>query len=463
MTERNIELTRRKILASAGAIGAAGAGAGLGTSALFNDEESFTNNSITAGTLDLLVDYYSYWDLAGTGQMQGTRDGSGDFVVDIADVKPGDNGLLAFCPRIETNPAYLWLCGELTANDENSVREPEAGTDPNNDTVDPAADIDGEGELAENIEITVSYCELDDDVGDGEGFEPDDVASGPPVWTGTLAEFFAAIEAGVPLDGDGPSSGSGSEVGFPSPGEQACFAGTDADASNPCLCVEWELPVDVGNEIQSDSVGFDLTFYAQQCRNNDGTNNPCCSCADDEVVVELADGTRRCVPVWDGHQSIGDFYDFAPYATQNPEIQDKDTTNLLVYEDENGDRHLVIVHDASNGVLDEDDATDGDVEATFSGLESSYAWEVRDDDPGNDTYDPIDSSTETVDWQWSAQYTDGGAIGTLSSEFDISIDATFNSGIGTVQYITEEGEPVVIADGVESGDAVTTRVYTCDE
>ncbi|SHH61617.1 SipW-dependent-type signal peptide-containing protein [Halobaculum gomorrense] len=63
MTDHNIELTRRKILASMGAVGAAGAGAGMGTTALFNDEESFENNSITAGELDLKMDWeehYSY-------------------------------------------------------------------------------------------------------------------------------------------------------------------------------------------------------------------------------------------------------------------------------------------------------------------------------------------------------------------------------------------------------------------
>ena len=68
MTDDKLELTRRKILAGAGAVGAAGVGAGLGTSALFSDEESFVNNEITAGELDLKVDWeehYSYPQLYG--------------------------------------------------------------------------------------------------------------------------------------------------------------------------------------------------------------------------------------------------------------------------------------------------------------------------------------------------------------------------------------------------------------
>jgi predicted ribosomally synthesized peptide with SipW-like signal peptide len=68
MSDNNIELSRRKILAGLGAVGAAGAGAGLGTSALFSDEETFEGNTITAGTLDLKVDWeehYSYPQLYG--------------------------------------------------------------------------------------------------------------------------------------------------------------------------------------------------------------------------------------------------------------------------------------------------------------------------------------------------------------------------------------------------------------
>ena len=61
MTDHNIELSRRKILASVGAIGAAGAGAGVGTSALFNDTESFEGNSITAGELDLKMDWEEHY------------------------------------------------------------------------------------------------------------------------------------------------------------------------------------------------------------------------------------------------------------------------------------------------------------------------------------------------------------------------------------------------------------------
>jgi predicted ribosomally synthesized peptide with SipW-like signal peptide len=64
MSEDKFNLSRRKALAALGTIGVASAGAGLGTSAYFSDQETFENNQLTAGTLDLGVGYsvhYSDW------------------------------------------------------------------------------------------------------------------------------------------------------------------------------------------------------------------------------------------------------------------------------------------------------------------------------------------------------------------------------------------------------------------
>jgi predicted ribosomally synthesized peptide with SipW-like signal peptide len=66
--DEDIELTRRRVLASIGAVGAAGAATTAGTSALYNDTEEFENNTLTAGELDLKVDWeehYSYPQIYG--------------------------------------------------------------------------------------------------------------------------------------------------------------------------------------------------------------------------------------------------------------------------------------------------------------------------------------------------------------------------------------------------------------
>ena len=38
-----------------------------------------------------------------------------------------------------------------------------------------------------------------------------------------------------------------------------------------CVALEWELPFEVGNDVQGDTVAFDLGFYTEQERNNDGS------------------------------------------------------------------------------------------------------------------------------------------------------------------------------------------------
>jgi predicted ribosomally synthesized peptide with SipW-like signal peptide len=150
--DRKIELTRRKILGSVGAVGVAGAGAGIGTSALFSDEEEFANNSIQAGELDLIVDYYTSRDQGsfGSASQSGEINGDGvtEYTYDVGDLKPGDSGVLAFCPKIVDNPGWLWVGSVDGVTDyENGQTEPEKQVDTtdggslNNGTNDGAGEM----------------------------------------------------------------------------------------------------------------------------------------------------------------------------------------------------------------------------------------------------------------------------------------------------------------------------------
>ena len=267
------ELSRRKALAALGTIGVAGAGAGMGTSALFSDEENFNGNTLVAGELNLLVDYWTSQNTntssaaiddgqANNDTIQG--DVSAEYV--LGDVKPGDGGFLVFCPKIVDNEAYLWAGSSGLTDFENGYTEPELDVDPDADdstTVDDDDPGDGEGELSEKIQITsVSYCEYDEP--DGEYTGPyDNPREDPANYTGselnnpygdyTLADLILELQTGFRIsdneDGTYPaSSGSDTQEG-------------------PCLCVEWEIPDTVGNVIQSDSVEFDIQFAAVQSRN----------------------------------------------------------------------------------------------------------------------------------------------------------------------------------------------------
>ncbi len=250
-------LSRRKMLAGLGAIGIASAGAGIGTSAYFSDRESFTGNTLTAGSLDMRVVYEASYFSDGAAENQadsamGTQDGepAGVFY-DLDDVKPGDSGQVEFCFEVVDNPSYMWACGDLSEA-ENGFTEPESDVD------------DTElGELGESIQARLAYCEE----ADGELVEGEEIVSG------TLVDVFAAIVGGFPLDGSGTAGLA--------PGDQAPYneevvveEGTDY-VTGPCLCLFWEIPTSVGNEIQTDSLEMALEFHALQSRHNDGTANPC--------------------------------------------------------------------------------------------------------------------------------------------------------------------------------------------
>lgn len=254
MKDEPFRLTRRKALGGLATIGVAGAGAGLGTSALFSDEEVFTDNNLTAGELDLFVDYDASVDQDGvdTGSTtgSGTIDGnpaSGEYVIN--DVKPGDSGSLTFCPKIVDNPAWLWVGGSGVIDRENGQPEPETGVDPSGG--DPGY---GAGELAESILVTVSYCEEDGTV-IRELNNPADYS---------LADLGRDLLGGFLVDGSDAESGTQAYPGSPDASTQ----------TGPCLCVDWEVPLDVGNEIQTDSVAFDVQFAAIQERHNPSSSNP---------------------------------------------------------------------------------------------------------------------------------------------------------------------------------------------
>ena len=280
MNDDKIGLSRRKMLVGLGAVGVASAGAGLGTTAYFNDTETFANNELTAGSLDLFVhvdysedqgSYAQYSTEPGTyvdGNVVGIegQGSTGDpLSIQVSDLKPGDSGEGEFCFSIVDNPAYMWMCGELTENAENGQSEPEMDDD---DTPD-------EGELADAMQVTVSYCTDDGDGGNDIGDE---------IVSGSLAEVMLALQAGVPLSSDGdanaPLADRPTFDGVTEP-----FLDGEPNVAEQCVCFEWVVPTSVENEIQTDSVAFDFEFYAVQARHNDGAHNPCV----DETVVTAYD------------------------------------------------------------------------------------------------------------------------------------------------------------------------------
>ncbi|RMB13954.1 choice-of-anchor L domain-containing protein [Haloplanus aerogenes] len=214
----DFNISRRKTLAALGTIGAASAGAGLGTSAYFSDQESFENNGLVAGELDLKVswdEHYSDWmgeetdyarmpedgetpDLSlpaadpngrpielvfsdRTAFMDATRQeqfpegglgseedpcealadvGDDDMeapVITVDDVKPGDFGEVTFDFTACDNPALLWMNGRLVDEAENGLTEPEADDPDEGDTAGGGDDTGGgTGSITSNGPFTVT-------------------------------------------------------------------------------------------------------------------------------------------------------------------------------------------------------------------------------------------------------------------------------------------------------------------
>jgi predicted ribosomally synthesized peptide with SipW-like signal peptide len=209
-------LSRRKVLAGLGAVGLASAGTGLGTSAFFSDEENFENNTLTAGTLDLLVDWQQTYD-SGDGlafvSAHPDHDGDGeqsiqtddgvatysdfpddtdpdsngsniplldcdtipplseaDFGVDpvtgdpmetlmqFTDVKPGDSGEITFSLHLCDNPGYVWMQAGNVTQDGGVHTEPES-----------LVDAENLPDLASAIQATLWYDEDCDNVYDEAG------------------------------------------------------------------------------------------------------------------------------------------------------------------------------------------------------------------------------------------------------------------------------------------------------
>jgi predicted ribosomally synthesized peptide with SipW-like signal peptide len=321
------DISRRKALAALGTIGAASAGAGLGTSAYFSDRETFENNRLVAGTLDVGVSYsahYSDWSSdeaegvpnvrmwngeAGTtgdaddlgpdevglpsnaawlvavsddddgdspnpdldvaerfldntqyrsyndstldcvdGAANSQADDEERPVVGLDDVKPGDFGEVTFDFILCDNPGFVSLTGGVRSAAENGLTEPEATDDQEDgdaDSTDPA-DV-------ELLDAVQAACWVDD----GNNLQNGDEDPA----TGSLREVLSALSSGtgVPLAGDVPAEEGGGSG-------RNCFS---ADTEHS-VAFAWWLPVDHANQIQGDSVAFDLGIYAEQCRHNDG-------------------------------------------------------------------------------------------------------------------------------------------------------------------------------------------------
>ncbi|WP_141212069.1 MULTISPECIES: SipW-dependent-type signal peptide-containing protein [unclassified Halorubrum] len=89
-----VGLSRRRLLASIGGVGAVGMASGLGTGAYLSDRETFPDNVFGAGSVKLVVN-------------NAVSDGT--FAVDVSGIRRGNPGRETFDIDVRTNPVRVWI------------------------------------------------------------------------------------------------------------------------------------------------------------------------------------------------------------------------------------------------------------------------------------------------------------------------------------------------------------------
>jgi predicted ribosomally synthesized peptide with SipW-like signal peptide len=265
----------KKLLISLSVLGIVAVVAIGATVAYFSDKETSTNNSFTAGTIDLKVGdanaNYNGQTLNGFA----ITDITSEKFFDFNDVKPGDYGKDTIKIKVGSNPA--WACAEIL-----NVRSTEEGlTNPET----KINDTDTKGELDEEIYITFYKDNNCDGIKNGTDTTIVDWKLFSQVGKFALADSLHGIAL--------------------QPGDETCISkmwcfGKVNTETNACDGST------IGNKSQSDKLMADFAIEAIQARHNDKfiCNDSCANidCSQGGIVAGSTCYQGQCVgfgaPSW---------------------------------------------------------------------------------------------------------------------------------------------------------------------
>jgi len=233
----------KRVIISLGIIGVVAAIAIGTTIAYFNDVETSTGNTFSAGEIDLKIDLQC--DRVGCGFP--LKDLNYDPLFYYCDIKPGDSHNTTISFHVYNNDAWGRIAIEGLKNYEYGCTEPEAVVD---GTCASPGDYDGE--LAQNLYFSVWL-----DEGNIVGWQcPENVphcAADPKEGNNQFDGIETKLVEHVRLS-DMPS-----EVVFPDVimASRTYYVG-----------VNWTVPGDVGNIIQTDSINGIIKLEVVQAKNN---------------------------------------------------------------------------------------------------------------------------------------------------------------------------------------------------
>jgi predicted ribosomally synthesized peptide with SipW-like signal peptide len=293
----------KQLIISLSIIGVVAAIAIGGTIAYFSDTETSTGNTFTAGTLDLKVDNTCYYNdqlcLEGTGF--DTTWTESDLVPGVhkffylTDIKPGDDGEDTISLHVYNNDAWGKLVIGNIVDTEGSpaCTEPELKAEegvgkcsgaPGCFEIQNQADCEhhnyciwtvgcphAKGELRQNLKLSVWLDEgatpgfqgqaIDTTEGDNikQAGEFELITPGPVDLAGEIWNLYDGLKAAYQTHSC--TGGAGNCSGLTADGHMV-------GSITYYFGVAWELPTTVGNEVQSDVFGGDMTLQVVQYRNN---------------------------------------------------------------------------------------------------------------------------------------------------------------------------------------------------
>ncbi len=304
---------------------------GAGTLSYFSDTEISYDNQFIAGLIDLKVDCHSThmrtfpepYDFE-EPIVFGETDLIDEKFFYWDDIKPGDYGEATLSFHLYNNDGWGWF--HILNVEGGPGLTPES---------EPTPDL---GELPENINI---FVWIDDGAHDGFGNDP--------------KEWDCDGKNGCPDCCDGGEGDNIYQEGY----EDIIFTGTMADLYPYDCCWNgpfhmencttyyigwyWEIPAEVGNEIQGDWFEFDIEFYVEQYRNNPNPIPPGPPCGDAEVDIEIEKTVDNPRP------EIGTNVEFTITATN---LGPDDASNVIV-EDILPDGLIYYDHTTTHGTYDE--------------------------------------------------------------------------------------------------------------
>jgi hypothetical protein len=420
-------------------------GAVIGARALFNDTEQSAGNNITAGDLNLIVGSTCHYNGkvcalgdAGKYYWSGTeeecfcswsaKDLSGELFFNLPNVMPGDNGENTVNLKVEDNDA--WICGiaKNITSDDNGCTNSES-------KIDSTCGA-GEGELDDNLFFTAwkdadcdnvldlpiagvpevpAHCES---ITENPSFQQICASSGDIQQTCEALTFFECVwipyQPAVPGQlGEQVLAENQKAVSSLWPiADATTGSGPIKAGENYCLGISWNVPLETGNIIQTDSVKGDMEFFAVQSDNMadfscadffketcDGIDNDFDGVIDDGGVCWTSPTSNNDPDYWwrdesygrDGStdtaaktewMSLGQWTDTLTYYFDTPVLSNK----LRFYSTGNGGSNIEIKA-----------VVDGVSQLVYSG-DNSYGWLEKSINPagevsqidirGTNAYDP---------------------------------------------------------------------------